>query len=174
MSVLPELLAANQRYADAFAAGDLPSRPSRRLAVLTCMDARLDPPRFLGLQDGDAHVIRNAGAHATEDAIRSLIVSYTVGGTREFLIINHTDCGLHNATNQQLREHLRNDLGADASAIDFLPISDLDQSVREDVERLRACPYFPPDLPVSGFIYDVRTGRLRQVVGAATERADGR
>ncbi len=164
MSELPELLAANERYAAEFTKGDLPRPPARRVAILTCMDCRLDPAKFLGLKEGDAHVIRNAGGRASEDAIRSLIVSYKIGGTREFVVIHNTDCGMLTFTNEQLRERLRSDLGVDASGIDFLPFSNLEQSVREDVEKIRSSPFIPEDMLVSGFIYDVRTGRLHEVV----------
>ena len=173
MSALPDLLAANARYAAVFTKGELPSAPARRVAVLTCMDARLDPERFLGLQEGDAHVIRNAGGRASGDAIRSLIISHLLGGTREFVVIHHTDCGLLAVTNQQLRDRLRRDLGADAAELDFLPFTDLEESVRADVETIRSSPFIPRDLPVSGLVYDVRTGRLHQVVPAAAGPAAG-
>ena len=163
MSVIPELLAANERYADRFAGGDLPSPPARRVAILTCMDSRLLPAGFLGLEEGDAHVIRNAGGQVTDDALRSLILSYKLLGTREFLVIHHTDCGQLTYDNDQLRERLRRDTGADASAIDFLPFSDLDDSVRQDVRRIRDSPLIPDEIPVYGYVYDVRTGRLREV-----------
>ncbi len=164
MSVLPELLRANAAYAGSFERGRLPVPPARRFAVLTCMDARLDPAKFLGLAEGDAHVIRNAGGRASGDAIRSLVISYRLLGTREFVVIHHTDCGMLTFTNEDLRGQLRRDPGADASHIDFLPFSDLDQSVRDDVETLRRSPIIPGDIAVSGFVYDVRSGRLREVV----------
>jgi len=163
MAELPSLLAANERYAADFTKGDLPMPPGRHVAVLTCMDARLDPAKALGLQEGDAHVIRNAGGRASEDALRSLVISHKLLGTREFLVIHHTDCGMLTFTNEQLREQLRRDLGADASGIDFLPFSDLDESVRRDVATVRSSPLIPKDIPVTGFVYDVRTGRLREV-----------
>lgn len=163
MPVLPELLAANERYAAAFTKGDLPMPPGRHVAVLVCMDARLHPEKFLGLDEGDAHVIRNAGGRASDDALRSLIISYKLLGTREFLVIHHTDCGMLTFTNDQLRDILRNDLNADASGIDFLPFSDLDESVREDVQAIRSSPLIPDDISVSGFVFDVKTGRLREV-----------
>ncbi len=163
MPVLPELLAENERYAAEFTKGNLLMPPARRVAVLTCMDARLDPAKFLGLSEGDAHVIRNAGGRASEDAIRSLIISYKLLGTREFLVVHHTDCGMLTFTNEQLREQLRRDQSADASAVDFLPFSDLDESVLRDVKAIRGSPFIPKDIPVSGFVYDVRTGRLREV-----------
>jgi carbonic anhydrase len=127
------------------------------------MDARMDPAKMLGLQEGDAHVIRNAGGRASDDAIRSLVISHKLLGTREFLVIHHTDCGMQAFTNEQLRDQLRRDLNADASDIDFLPFSDLERSVRDDVQTIRASPLIPNDISVTGFIYDVRSGRLRQV-----------
>ena len=163
MAVLPELLAANGRYAAAFTKGDLPMPPARQVAVLACMDARLDPAKFLGLQEGDAHVIRNAGGRADADAIRSLVISSALLGTREFIVIHHTDCGMLTFTNDQLRDQLRRDLGADASDVDFLPFSDLNESVRTDVATLRSSPLLHKDIPVSGFVYDVRSGRLLAV-----------
>jgi carbonic anhydrase len=163
MTVLPELIAANQDYAATFTKGDLPAPPGRRVAVFTCMDARLIPAKFLGLEEGDAHVIRNAGGRASEDAIRSLVISHHLLGTREFLVIHHTECGMLTFSNEDLRTQLRDALGADASDIDFLPFSDLDESVRQDVETIRSSPMIPEDIPVSGFVYDVRTGKLREV-----------
>ena len=163
MSVIPELLAANDRYAARFEVGDLPSPPRRRVAILTCMDARLLPSEFLGLEEGDAHVIRNAGGRASDDAIRSLILSYKLLGTREFVVIQHTDCGQLTYDEEELRERLRRDTGADASGIDFLTFSDLDESVRQDVAAIRDSPFIPDEIPVHGYVYDVRTGRLREV-----------
>ena len=163
MSELPAILGANERYAADFAKGDLPAPPARRLAVLTCMDARLDPAKALGLAEGDAHVIRNAGGRASDDALRSLVISQQLLGTREVLVIHHTDCGMLTFTNEQLRAKLARDLNADASGIDFLPFSDLEESVRQDVATIRSSPLIPDDIPVRGFVYDVRTGRLREV-----------
>lgn len=162
MAVADEFVAANAGYAERFTHGDLPMPPSRRVAVLTCMDARLDPAAFLGLQPGDAHVIRNAGGRASDDAIRSLAISQQLLGTREVVVIHHTDCGMLTFTNDQLRSKLREELGADASAIDFLPFKDLEQSVRDDLHRIAESPFLL-DVPVSGFIYDVRSGRLLPV-----------
>ncbi|HVC32102.1 MAG TPA: carbonic anhydrase [Chloroflexota bacterium] len=164
MSVREEMLDANARYAASFTKGTLPMPPGRKVAVLTCMDARLDPAKFLGLQEGDAHVIRNAGGRADEDAIRSLVISYKLLGTREFLVIHHVDCGMLTFTNEDLRHQLREDLGADASKIDFLPFSDLDASVRTDVATLTSSPLIPKDIPITGYVYDVRSGRLRQIL----------
>ena len=163
MAVVPELLAANARYAAGFDKGDLPMPPGRRVAILTCMDARLDPAKALGLAEGDAHVLRNAGGRASDDALRSLAISQQLLGTREVVVIHHTDCGMQTFTNADLRARLRTELGADAEGIDFLPFSDLEASVRQDVATIRESPLVPRDVVVSGFVYDVRTGRLHEV-----------
>lgn len=136
--------------------------PGRKLIVLACMDARLHPEKFLGLEEGDAHVIRNAGGRAA-DALRSIIISHKLLGTREIVVIHHTDCGMLTFSNEQLRGMLREDPGADASGIDFLPFSDLEQSVRDDVKLIRSSPLVPDDIAVSGFVFDVKTGRLSEV-----------
>ena len=172
MSVVPEILSANEQYCASFTKGDLDMPPARRFAVLTCMDARLDPAKALGLQEGDAHVVRNAGGRASDDAIRSLVISTTLLGTQEFIVIHHTDCGMLTFTNEQLHERLRAERGADAAHIDFLPFSDVDESVRQDVARIRSSPLLPRDIPVSGYTYDVRTGRLQQVVASDQPVAD--
>jgi carbonic anhydrase len=163
MAVLPELLEANRRYAAGFTKGSLPMPPGRHVAILACMDARLDPARMLGLEEGDAHVIRNAGGRATDDAIRSLAISQLLLGTREVVVIHHVDCGMLTFSNDEFRGKISADLGADASAIDFLPFSDLAQSVRDDVATLRQSPLLPKDVAISGFVYDVKTGRLAPV-----------
>jgi carbonic anhydrase len=161
MPVADEFVQANQQYAAAFDKGSLPMPPRRHVAVVTCMDARLDPAKFLGLQEGDAHVIRNAGGRAA-DAIRSLVISQQLLGTREVVVIHHTDCGMLTFTDDQLRQKLRDDLGAQTTDA-FLPFSDLEQSVRDDVAAIRTSPLLLKDVPVRGFIYDVRTGRLQEV-----------
>jgi carbonic anhydrase len=125
------------------------------------MDARLDPARVLGLEEGDAHVIRNAGGRAA-DAMRSIVISQELLGTREVVVIHHTDCGMLTFTNDQIRQRLKEGRGAETE-IDFLPFSDLDQSVRDDVEAIRGSKLLLRDAPVTGFVYDVRTGRLRRV-----------
>src|SRR5438445_13673765 len=132
MSVVGEVTAANQRYASAFAKGDLPMPPGRKFAVVTCMDARLHPARFLGLEEGDAHVIRNAGGRASDDTIRSLAISQQLLGTNEVVVIHHTDCGMLTFSNEDLRKKLKQELNADAEHIDFLPFKNLEQSVRDD------------------------------------------
>src|SRR5436309_8265126 len=166
MTVVQEFLKANEAYAGAFQKGHLPMPPDRRVAVLTCMDARLDPARFLGLDVGDAHVIRNAGGRASEDAIRSLVISERLLGTTEIVVIHHTDCGMLTFTNQQLAEKIKQDVGADVGGRDFLPFSDLEQSVRDDVAIIRQSPLIPQDIPIAGAIYDVRSGKLQEVVRA--------
>ncbi len=164
MPVVDELLAANQRFAQRFTQGDLPTLPARQLAVLTCMDARLHPETFLGLAIGDAHVIRNAGGRASDDALRSLIISSRLLGTRAVVVIHHTDCGMLTFTNEEIRDQIRQNLGADASHVDFLPLTDLETSVRSDMEAIRSSPLLPPDITVRGFVYDVQSGRLREIV----------
>jgi carbonic anhydrase len=137
--------------------------PARRFAVVTCMDARLDPARFLGLEEGDAHVIRNAGGLVSDDALRSLIISHWLLGTQEAFVIAHSDCGMLTFTNDALRAKLQEEAGADASGIDFLPFSDLDESVRTGVRRIKESPLLPHSFSASGFVYQVESGRLREV-----------
>jgi carbonic anhydrase len=161
MSIVPEFLSANESYAARFRKGDLPLPPARRVAVLACMDARLDPARVLGLEEGDAHVIRNAGGRA-HDAIRSLVISQQLLGTREIVVVHHTDCGMLTFSDETLRTKLRDELGQRTDR-EFLPFPDLDQSVRDDVAAIRNEPLLLRGVPVTGFVYDVRTGRLRQV-----------
>jgi carbonic anhydrase len=163
MTIVQEFLKADEAYAANFDKGDLPMPPARHVAVLTCMDARLDPARFLGLKEGDAHVIRNAGGRASEDAIRSLIISQQLLGTNAVVVIHHTDCGMLTFSNTDLRTKLKKDLHASADHIDFLPFKDLEQSVRDDVATLKASPLIPENVEISGFIYDVRSGRLLAV-----------
>src|SRR6266436_4761313 len=143
MTATQEFLKANEAYAATFQKGDLPMPPARHVAILTCMDARLHPARFLGLQEGDAHVIRNAGGRASEDALRSLIISEQLLGTTEIVVIHHTDCGMLTFSNEDLRNKLQQELHANADNIDFLPFSNLEQSVRDDVTLLRNSPFIP-------------------------------
>ena len=163
MSEVQEFQKANAAYASSFSKGNLPMPPGRHVAVLTCMDARLDPARFLGLEEGDAHVIRNAGGRASEDALRSLTISEQLLGTNEVVVIHHTDCGMLTFSNEDLRNKLKQELNADAEHIDFLPFKDLEQSVRDDVVTIKNSPFIPKNIEVSGFIYDVRSGRLLPV-----------
>ena len=166
MSAFDDFLAACRSYATAFERGDLPMPPRRQVAVLTCMDARLHPSQFLGLDLGDAHVIRNAGGRASEDAIRSLVISQRLLGTREIVVIHHTDCGMLTFTNEQLAAMIQQELGVEVGDQDFLPFADLEQSVRDDVALLRQSPLIPHDIPISGAIYDVRSGALHEVIRA--------
>lgn len=163
VTIVTELKEANARYASTFDNADLTAPPRRRVAVLTCMDARLDPARFLGLSEGDAHVIRNAGGRADQDAVRSLIISQQMLGTREVVVIHHTDCGMSSFENEQLQSQLSERFGTAADHIDFLPFADLAQSVRDDVATIRDCPFVADDVIVTGFIYDVKTGRIETV-----------
>jgi carbonic anhydrase len=162
MSVTDELIKANEAYAGNFTKGDLPLPPAKKVAVVACMDARLIPTRVLGLDEGDAHVIRNAGGLA-KDALRSLIISEQLLGTREILILHHTDCGMLTFKNEDVYAKVEEALGADASGIDFLPFPDLDQSVRDDIQFLKDSPLIPDDVSIRGFVYDVKTGRVREV-----------
>jgi carbonic anhydrase len=162
MSAIDELVQSNRAYASAFAAPDLAPAPSRRVAVVTCMDARMLPSRFFRLAEGDANVIRNAGGSARE-ALRSLVVSQQLLGTREVAVVKHTDCGMLTFTNRELNERIQRELGTDASAIDFLPFSSLEQAVRDDVAFLRSSPLIAPGTPVRGFIYDLRSGLVSEV-----------
>jgi len=187
MSVLDEVLAANKAYVSEF--GDrsgLALPPARHFAILTCMDARLDPAKYAGLAEGDAHVIRNAGGRASDDAIRSLVISYKLLGTAEWFVIHHTDCGMEFFTNEVISGLLANSLetaalgdegfydvgtgpGSDAGKnIDWLTISDAQQSVIADVARIRSHPLVPAGIPIYGFLYDVKTGALVEI-GEATE-----
>jgi carbonic anhydrase len=185
MSVLDEVLSANTKYAESFGAkSELALPPARRFAILTCMDARLDPAKYAGLSEGDAHVIRNAGGRASNDAIRSLVISYKLLGTQEWFVIHHTECGMEFFDDERMREILGHsletaELGSDgfrdvgsgpgsseAEYIDWLTISDPQQAVAEDVARIRAHPLVPARIPIYGYLYDVKTGRLVEVADA--------
>ena len=183
--LLTEVLDANRKYAADFAdKGKLSLPPARSFAILTCMDARLDPAKYAGLAEGDAHVIRNAGGRASDDAIRSLVISYKLLGTREFFVIHHTDCGMEFFSNDLMRKLLTSSLetarlttngsedvgrgpGSRAGEyIEWLTIADQKQAVVDDVERIRNHPLVPKTIPVYGFIYDVRSGKLIEVADA--------
>ncbi len=181
MSVLSDVLAANESYAATFDKGELALPPARGFAILTCMDARLDPAKYAGLSEGDAHVIRNAGGRASDDAIRSLVISYKLLGTKEFFVIHHSDCGMEFFTDEVMRGLLASSLetaelgpggftdvgdgpgSAEAAYIDWLTISDSAGSVVDDVARIRNHPLVPGSIPVYGYIYDVTSGRLVEV-----------
>ena len=162
MAVIDELLEANRRYSGARRQVQLPMPPSRKVAVLACMDARLDPARVLGLDEGEAHVIRNAGGRAV-DAIRSLVISQRLLGTTAIALLHHTDCGMLTFSNPDIQAKIRQDLEADASEVDFLPFGNLEASVREDFGLLRKSPLIARDTEIRGFIYDVKTGLLHEV-----------
>jgi carbonic anhydrase len=162
MTTTDEFLEANSRYAAGFTKGNLALPPARKVAVVTCMDARLDPARALGLEEGDAHVIRNAGGRVS-DALRSLIISQTLLFTREVVVIHHTDCGMLMFSDESIRKQLREERKGDADHIAFLPFKDLDASVRDDLAFYRSSELLLQDISVRGFVYDVKTGRLREV-----------
>ncbi len=164
MTEFDRFLDAASGHSEGFEGGDLPMPPARPVAVLTCMDARLDPASFPGLSLGDAHVIRNAGGRASDDAVRSLVISQRLLGTTEVAVIHHTDCGMLTFTDEDLVAKIRDDLGVDASGRGFLPFSDLEDGLREDVETLRRSELIPDDIPIAGGIYDVKTGNLTEVI----------
>jgi carbonic anhydrase len=185
--VLSEVLSANAKYsADFGAKGDLALPPARGFAILTCMDARLDPAKYAGLAEGDAHVIRNAGGRASDDAIRSLVISYKLLGTKEFFVIHHTNCGMEFFTNDVIRGLLANSLETAAltaegfkdvgkgpgsragESIDWLTIPDQRQAVVDDVQSIRTHPLVPKSIPVYGYIYDVKSGKLVEIEEATT------
>jgi carbonic anhydrase len=180
--VLEEVLEANADYAESFGTkGSLAMPPKRKFAILTCMDARLDPAKFAGLAEGDAHVIRNAGGRASDDAIRSLVISYKLLGTREWFVIHHSDCGMETFTDEVMRNLLRSSLRtaelkggrwvdpgkaegcADGDFIDWLTIKNQEESVVADVQHIRLHPLVPHDIPIYGYIYNVHSGMLREV-----------
>jgi len=184
-NIFSEVLEANSRYSANFGErGKLAMPPARRFAVLTCMDARLDPAKFAGLSEGDAHVIRNAGGRASDDAIRSLVISYKLLGTREFFVIHHTNCGMEFFSSEDMKSLLAasletaeltpqgfRDVGKGPGSragefIEWLAIRDQKQAVRDDVERIRNHPLVPKSIPIYGFLYEVTSGRLIEVDGA--------
>ena len=185
MSVVQEVLKANAGYAAAFGVkSKLTIPPARQFTILTCMDARLDPAKYAGLAEGDAHVIRNAGGRASDDALRSLVISYKLLGTYEFFVIHHTDCGMLFFTDEVMRNLLANSLetaeltpngfrdvgkgpgSTEGEFVDWLTMKDNAAAVVADVRRIRNHPLIPRSIPIHGYIYDVRTGRLEEVSGA--------
>jgi len=162
MSVIPEFLKANERYASAFEKGGLPLPPARRVAVVACMDARLNVYGMLGLQEGDAHVIRNAGGVITDDEIRSLAISQRLLGTREIILIHHTDCGMLTFSDDELKQQIQEDVGMKPH-FSMESFSDLEEDVRQSIARIQASPFIPNKESVRGFVYEVETGRLREV-----------
>ena len=154
---------ANEEFALTFNKGQLAMPPARQLAVVACMDARLTVEPMLGLQTGDAHVIRNAGGIVTDDALRSLIISHKLLGTQTFFVINHTDCGMLTFKEKEVQEKLTAQYGVNAAKINLHAFTDLEENVRTQVERIRTNPFLPKHIPVTGFVYDVRTGKLNRV-----------
>jgi carbonic anhydrase len=166
MSVTDELVRNNDAYARSFKKGDLPLPPAKHVAVLACMDARLDVHKILGLQEGDAHVIRNAGGAATDDAIRSLTISQRLLGTTEIILIHHTDCGMLTFKDDDLKRKIESEVGI-RPAIAFEAFNDLEEDVKQSIARIKANPFIPNKSSVRGFVYDVHTGRLNEVGVAA-------
>jgi carbonic anhydrase len=162
VSETDSFLKNNEAYAASFDKGDLPLPPGRKVAVLACMDARLDPARVLGLEEGDAHVIRNAGGVVSDDAIRSLAISQHLLGTEEIVIIHHTDCGMLTFNDEEFAEQLESETGT-RPAWNAQAFDDLDVDVRDSLERVRESPFVPHTDKVRGFVYEVETGRLREV-----------
>ncbi len=185
MSILAEVLQANAEYAKSFGVkSELAMPPARHFAILTCMDARLDPAKYAGLSEGDAHIIRNAGGRASDDAIRSLVISYKLLGTNTWFVIHHTNCGMEFFTDEVMRGLLANSLetaalgdkgfydvgkgpgSAEGKYIDWLTIADQEQSVVDDVVRIKSHPLVPKNIPVYGYIYNISTGSLIEVPAA--------
>jgi carbonic anhydrase len=162
VSTTDELLKNNEVYAASFDKGDLPLPPGRKIAVLACMDARLDPARVLGLEEGDAHVIRNAGGVASDDAIRSLAISQHLLETEEIVILHHTDCGMLTFSDNEFAERLESETGS-RPGWNAQAFEDLDIDVRDSIERIKDSPFVPRTDKVRGFVYEVETGRLREV-----------
>jgi carbonic anhydrase len=162
MSVTDELLQNNVAYAESFEKGDLPLPPARGVAVVACMDARLDVHKILGLEEGDAHVIRNAGGVITDDEIRSLAISQRLMGTTEIVLIHHTDCGMLTFSDDELKQQIHEDVGIKPH-FSMESFSDLEEDVRQSIARIQNSPFVPNKDSVRGFVYEVETGRLREV-----------
>jgi carbonic anhydrase len=162
MSVTDELLRNNEAYAETFDKGDLPMPPAKHIAIVTCMDARLSPYVMLGLEEGDAHVIRNAGGVITDDEIRSLAISQRLLGTREIVLIHHTDCGMLTFSDDELKQQIQEDVGVKPH-FSMESFTDLEEDVRQSIARIQASPFVPHKDSVRGFIYEVETGRLREI-----------
>lgn len=163
MSYFKNFLNANQAYVDLHGTHHLPLKPKMRVAIVTCMDSRLHVAQALGLALGDAHILRNAGGRITEDMLRSLVISQQQLGTREIVVLHHTDCGAQTFTNEEFAQQLKRDLGVDVAGQDFLPFTGVEESVREDMQLLLDSPLIPDDVEISGAIYDVDTGRMTEV-----------
>ena len=165
MSVTDQLVRNNEAYSRSFSKGSLPLPPAKHVAVLACMDARLDVHKILGLQEGDAHVIRNAGGVATDDAIRSIVISQRLLGTNEVILIHHTDCGMLTFKDDDVKRQIHAETGIrPAFALEAFP--DLEEDVRQSIERIKASPFVPNKASLRGFVYDVHTGKLEEVTSA--------
>lgn len=164
MSYFDHFLSANEAYVALHGTTHLPLKPKTRVAIVTCMDSRLHVAQALGLALGDAHILRNAGGRVTEDMIRSLVISQQQMGTREIVVLHHTDCGAQTFTNEGFARQLRDSLGVEVGDRDFLPFTDVEASVREDMAILRQSPLIPDDVVINGAVYDVDTGRMTPVV----------
>ncbi|CYV97362.1 carbonic anhydrase [Streptococcus suis] len=164
MSYFQNFMKANKVYVDLHGDYHLPLRPKTKVAIVTCMDSRLHVAQALGLALGDAHILRNAGGRVTEDMIRSLVISQQQLGTREIVVLHHTDCGAQTFTNEDFAAQLKRDLGVDVDGQDFLPFTDIEESVREDIALLKQSPLIPDDVEISGAVYDVDTGRMTEVI----------
>ena len=162
MSTTDELLRNNERYANSFEKGDLPIPPAKQIAIVTCMDARLSPYVMLGLSEGDAHVIRNAGGVITDDEIRSLVISQRLLGTREVMLIHHTGCGMLTFSEEEVKGQIQEEVGI-KPPFALESFTDLEENVRQSIRRIEASPFIPHKDSVRGFIYEVETGRLREV-----------
>lgn len=171
MSLVDHIREQNACYAEGFDRSRLALPPRQRWAILACMDARLTVEEVAGLETGDAHIIRNAGGLVTDDAIRSFVISSQLLGTTEFAIIEHTGCGMLTFEDEPTRRIIAERTGADTTGLRLLPFPDLEASLRDQVGRLAACPLLPPGIPVTGYVYDVATGRLREVARATTGSA---
>ena len=163
MSYFEKFLTTNQAYAALYGTAHLPLKPKTQVAIVTCMDSRLHVAPALGLALGDAHILRNAGGRVTDDMIRSLVISQQQMGTREIVVLHHTDCGALTFTNEAFADHIHQELGVDVAGQDFLPFTDVEESVREDMELLRQSPLIPEDVIISGAVYDVDTGLMTEV-----------
>jgi carbonic anhydrase len=169
MSVTDELIRNNQNYARSFKKGDLPMPPAKRVAVLACMDARLDVHKILGLEEGEAHVIRNAGGVATDDAIRSLVISQRLLGTLEIILIHHTDCGMLTFKDDEVKAKIESETGI-RPAFALEAFASPESDVKQSMARIEASPFIPNKASVRGFVYDVKTGRLNEVRATARVR----
>lgn len=163
MAEVDKILSSNEKYSNDFRYGTLSSSPTRKLAILACMDARINVEETLGLSIGQAHIIRNAGGIATEDAIRSLIISHELLGTKEFVVLNHTDCGLLKFTDKDFQKKLTDKYKSDASKVQFHSFPNLEENVRDQIKKIRSTPFFSQDVSVYGFIYNVKTGKINRV-----------